>query len=60
MSANDIAGAVVWTPVALIFWTVTFSYRAHDRAKIRRASLLAVAFTFAAVFCIARLWGAHA
>jgi hypothetical protein len=60
MSAWDIAGAVVWTPLALMFWATAFASVKRKDDTTRRTFLVAVPLTLAAIFCIARLCGAHA
>lgn len=63
MTAFDIAGAAVWTPVALLLWAEiatappsppNLDAGYSDAIRLAFASALA----FAAVFCIARLFGA--
>lgn len=58
MSAWDIAGAVVWMPLAAFFWFAfwTAQKESHHVAAI----LIATSSTLGAIFCIARLFGAHA
>ncbi len=59
MSAFDIAGAVVWTGLAVLFWfAIWLAVRQH--APITGYSCcIALGTTAAAIFCIARLFGAH-
>lgn len=60
MSAWDIAGAVVWTLLAVMFWGTAVISVDDPKASVKAATALAAAFTMAAIFCIARLCGAHA
>lgn len=61
MSAFDIAGAVVWTPLALSWWYDIITDRpdwiAHDDYAL--GTIIAVVLTLAATYCIARLFGAQ-
>lgn len=57
MSAFDIAGAIVWSPLALFFWTFTVGTKNSENQGV--GFWLSVLFTLAAVFCIARLFGAR-
>lgn len=64
MSAWDIAGAVVWTLSAAVWWTTVIRIAGHSDELTPGQSLTAivvgVALPLASVFCIARLLGAHA
>lgn len=64
MSAWDIAGTVVWTPLAILFWGGALVPSRPPLppygAREVNAAVWAVCFSVAAVFCIARLFGAHA
>lgn len=61
MSAWDIAGAVVWTPLAILFWGALGKLsRRGDSDAVRVGFPLTVSMTIGAAFCIARLFGAHA
>lgn len=64
MSAWDIAGSIVWTFLAAIYFcaSLTPSDPPHPRYGTREAQcfLWAVVFAAASAFCIARLCGAHA
>lgn len=70
MSAFDIAGAVIWTPCSALLWL--WAALAIRAAKLQGRSLdgeemggatvviiVALPTGLAAVFCIARLLGAH-
>lgn len=59
MSAWDVAGAAVWTPLAILnTWAlICLRKEATMRALVGGFSFSA-AFIFAAVFCIARICGA--
>ena len=63
MSAWDVAGAVVWTLVALLLWAVIyFAALARGTMEIEEVGfslVIAVMLSLASVFCIARLFGAH-
>lgn len=61
MSAWDIAGAVLWTPLAALHWYLLPQIR-KDAKPIRRIEFIAVTVMLSAVavFCVARLFGAHA
>lgn len=59
MSALDIAGAVVWTPLALVFWgTMATSPPPANEGGRWKVLIPAVPCSFAAVYSIARLCGA--
>jgi len=62
MSAFDVAGAVVWTPLAVLFWigALTPSNPPHPPYSEREYGcfIAAIFTTIAAIFCIARLNGA--
>lgn len=64
MSAWDVAGAVVWTPLALLFLgaSLTPSDPPHPPYGPREtgAFVWSVTFGIGAVYCIARCCGAHA
>lgn len=61
MSAWDIAGAVVWTPLAIAFaWVGCSDAEPGDEAMHRRAARWSIPLALGAAFCIARLYGAHA
>jgi len=62
MSAWDISGAVVWPPLAALFWWWFFKGDLGSRSDAGHAIgfFAALSFTLAAVFCVARLFGAHA
>ena len=63
MSAWDVAGAVVWTSVALLLWAgIFFAALARGTMEIEEVGFslaIAVMLSLASVFCIARLFGAH-
>jgi hypothetical protein len=59
MSAFDIAGAVVWTPLAVLFWFAFVVKVKRAIADQWAAFWLGVLASLAAAFCIARLFGAH-
>lgn len=59
MTALDIAGAVVSTPLALLFWAefvVRASYGCVCAAEF--VLIVATVLSVASVYCIARLFGA--
>ena len=59
MSAFDIAGAVVWTGLAALFWfAIRLAFRQHKPITSLNCCI-ALGTTGAAIFCIARLLGAH-
>lgn len=62
MSAFDIAGAVVWTPLAFVFWVWVF-VESPKPSVSGESALVGLTFAFAtlglAAFCIGRLFGAH-
>lgn len=72
MSAWDVAGAVVWTPLATLMvfvaghalngWTDALYQQRPDRDLGHMASVVGVmlACLLASGYCIARLFGAHA
>ena len=63
MSAWEVAGAVVWTPLAaFLLWNVSRLRKDRDVSDEVWLFGLSVASTasMAAAFCIARLFGAHA
>jgi len=59
MSAFDVAGAVVWTPLAIWIW-VDLIRGAVSEPNVGMGGIIAVLLTLASVYCIARLFGAHA
>ena len=59
MSAFDVAGAVVWTPLAGIMWWAIWSVlKTSDLNGREGAVVITVILTLASAFCIARLFGA--
>lgn len=62
MSAWDIAGAVVWTPTAVALWAGFLRTNMSGFTTFGTLLALATVFgpTLGAVYCIARLCGAHA
>jgi len=62
MSAFDIAGAVVWTPLAVLFWAYLLAPRgaggALDNGDEGFYFILSIIVTLASAFCIARMSGA--
>ena len=64
MSAFDLAGAVVWTPLCLLFFVGAVVPSRPPRPRYGEPEagcfVTSVVLAFAAVFCIARLCGAHA
>lgn len=62
MSAFDLAGAVVATPCAFMFWVTFFTYGPKPEATGEwcfNAFLYSLMFTGWAAYCIARCFGAH-
>lgn len=60
MSAFDIAGAVVWTPLAVLFWgAAQRTNKQGDKEATAIGFFLTILCTLAAAFCIARLFGAR-
>ena len=59
MSAFDIAGAVVWTPMAATMWYAMFSLEKPTQHVIINAVVSTVGVTLASIYCIARLFGAN-
>jgi hypothetical protein len=57
MSAFDIAGAVVWTPLAVMMWLMVAT-RLKDAIDCALGGVIAVACSLASIFCFARLFGA--
>jgi len=64
VSAWDVAGLFVWAPLAWVFWIGGLSLLSKGSASDKRAGCFgyfgAIIFGGAAVFCVARLCGAHA
>lgn len=64
MSAWDIAGAIVWTPIAVILWSFLFrggyDWSEHGAGNALTFSIALISSSLAAIYCIARLFGAHA
>jgi hypothetical protein len=59
MSAFDIAGAILWTPLAVVSW-FSFSQAVKLSMALQWTRLWHATLTsLAAAFCIARLFGAH-
>lgn len=59
MSAWDVTGAVIWTPLGLwLLWGVFF-HSWKDEGNQAPAFFMAVAMCAGAVWCCARLCGAH-
>lgn len=58
MSAFDIAGAIVWTPAAALFAVMLVNAGTNAQGKVFCLCAL-IAAGLGAVFCIARLFGAH-
>lgn len=63
MSAIDLTGALLGTPLALLYWVAAFtpSKPPHPRYGVREGTCLVIAagFTAVAVYSIARLLGAR-
>lgn len=61
MSAWDITGAVIWTFLALCFWAATRPKPGTAFSAVEFwCAIFAICFSAAAIFCFARLCGAHA
>ena len=59
MSAFDIVGAVVWTALAALFWfAIGVALRQHWPITFV-SCCIALGTAAGAIFCIARLFGAH-
>lgn len=60
MSAGNIAGAIVFTPIAVGFWVLLGWGTATDPKPlaILNCSIIAIVFTLVAIYNIARLFGA--
>lgn len=62
MSAFDIAGAVVWTPLAVLGWRMVFvdwtDIDGVSTETMRTTIIGTIILSLAAVYCIARLHGA--
>lgn len=59
MSAWDVAGAVVWTPLALLSWFALLNSETNAAGKVVCLPFV-FGWTGLSVYCIARLCGAHA
>jgi hypothetical protein len=61
MSAFDLAGVAVWTPLAVLFWlgALTPGRPPHPRYGERELGCFCIAVTLslASAFCICRLFG---
>lgn len=57
MSAFDITGAVVWTPLAVMFMRVCGNDKLSEDGKVR-AAIYSIILSLASIFCISRLMGA--
>jgi hypothetical protein len=59
MSAFDIAGAVVWTPLAVFMWYVLFTSDGNlTVVGVFNGLAISTILSLAAAYCIARLFGA--
>jgi hypothetical protein len=62
MSAWDVTGAVMWSAIALLYWFWCFDKAMKEEPASSQSLtgfIFALASTAAAIFCIARLCGAH-
>lgn len=59
MSAFDIAGAIVWTPICIWWWRDYLTGRVAKEDK-GCAAILVLGITFASIYCLARCFGASA
>lgn len=61
-SAWDIAGAITYLPIAIMFWIWIFTTGNNvktEAGSVFTGFVFALFSTFGLVFCVARLFGAH-